>query len=54
MVDGKHQICGFHVDGCILMDQSTTNDKFIEALQEEYESVFEGGSGKLKCIVERC
>jgi hypothetical protein len=48
MVDRKQQTCGFHVDDCILTGQSTTNDAFIEALREEYESVFEDGSGKLK------
>jgi hypothetical protein len=47
-VDGKQQTCGFHVDDCILTGQSTTNDRFIEALQEEYKSVFEDGPGKLK------
>jgi hypothetical protein len=48
MTDGKQQTFGFHVDDTILMGNTTTTDKFIETLQEEYESVFEDGSGKLK------
>ena len=48
MVDGKQQTCGFHVDDCFLTGQTATNDAFVETLREEYESVFEDGSGKLK------
>ena len=48
MVDGKQQTCGFHVDDCFLTGQTATNDAFVETLKEEYESVFEDGSGKLK------
>ena len=48
MVDGKQQTCGFHVDDCFLTGQKSTNDGFVETLREEYESVFEDGSGKLK------
>jgi hypothetical protein len=48
MVDRKQQTCGFCVDDCILTGQSTINNEFIEALQKEYGSVFEDGSGKLK------
>ena len=48
MVDGKQQTCGFHVDDCFLTGQGAANDGCIETLREEYESVFEDGSGKLK------
>jgi hypothetical protein len=47
-VDGKQQTCGFHVDDCFLTGQTAANDAFVETLREEYESVFEDGSGKLK------
>ena len=48
MVDGKQQTCGFHVDDRFLAGQGAANDRFIETLREEYESVFEDGSGNLK------
>ena len=48
MVNDVQQTCGFHVDDVMLtcVDVST-NDHFIETLREEYESVFEDGSGKM-------
>ena len=48
MVDGKQQTVCWHVDDCkISHKDSKANDEFIEVLREEYESIFEDGSGKM-------
>ena len=48
MVNDVQQTCGFHVDDVMLTCADvSTNDHFIETLREEYESVFEDGSGKM-------
>ena len=48
MVNKKQQTNFWHVESCKLihMDQNT-NDKLIEWLKQEYEIIFEDGSGKL-------
>jgi hypothetical protein len=48
-VNGKqHTIC-FHVDDCKLShEDSKVNDEFIEELRQEYESIFEDGTGKMQ------
>jgi hypothetical protein len=52
MVNGKQQTILWHVDDCKLSHMETkVNDEFIEILREEYESIFEDGSGKM--IVNR-
>ena len=51
LVDNKQKTIIFHVDDCKLIHQdSEVNDKFINTLGDEYESVFEDGSGKMKVI----
>jgi hypothetical protein len=49
MVNGKQQSILWHVDDCLIshLDEKV-NDKFIDELREEYESIFEDGSGKMK------
>ena len=48
VVKNKQQTICFHVDNCnILHQESKVNDKFINKLCHEYESVFEDGSGKM-------
>jgi hypothetical protein len=49
MVNGKQQSILWHVDDCFIshLDEKV-NDKFIDELREEYESIFEDGSGKMK------
>ena len=48
MVNGKQQTILWHVDDCKLSHQDTAvNDEFIETLREEYESIFEDGSGQM-------
>jgi hypothetical protein len=48
MANGKQQTHGFHVNDVVLtcVDVST-NDHFIDTLQQECKSVFEDGSGKI-------
>ena len=49
MVDGKQQTICFHVDDCKISHvDEKVNDKFIDVLRGEYESIFEDGSGKMK------
>ena len=49
MVKGKQQTVLFHVDDCKISCVSVkANDELIEILREEYESIFEDGSGKMK------
>ena len=49
VVDGKQQTVLWHVDDCKISHvDSKVNDKFIEILREEYESIFEDGSRKMK------
>ena len=48
MVEGKQQSCCFHVDDCMITHvDAKVNSKFIKTLREEYESLFEDGSGKM-------
>jgi hypothetical protein len=48
MVNGKQQTCGFHVDDVVLTCADvSTNDHFIDTLQQEYKSVFVDSSGKM-------
>ena len=48
MVDGKQQTIVWHVDDCKISHvDPKVNDTFIEALRDEYESIFEDGSGKM-------
>ena len=48
MVDGKQQTVVWHVDDCKLSHvDPKANDAFIEVLRDEYESIFEDGSGKM-------
>jgi hypothetical protein len=47
-VDGKQQTICWHVDDCKLSHKDkTANDDFIQTLRDEYESIFEDGSGKM-------
>ena len=49
MVKGKQQTVLFHVDDCKISCVSVkANDDLIETLRQEYESIFEDGSGKMK------
>jgi hypothetical protein len=49
MVDGKQQTVCFHVDDCKISHvDPKVNDAFIETLRQEYESIFEDGSGNMK------
>ena len=48
MVNGKQMTICFHVDDCKLSHvDSKENDKMIAWLKQEYESIFEDGSGKM-------
>ena len=48
--DNQKTIC-FHVDDCKISHQdSKVNEEFIKTLYDEYESLFEDGSGKMKVI----
>ena len=47
LVNDKQQTICFHVDDCKLSHQdSEVNDKLINTLRDEYDSVFEDVSGK--------
>jgi hypothetical protein len=49
MVKGKQQTILWHVDDCKLSCVRTkANDQLIEVLRQEYETIFEDGSGKMK------
>ena len=49
MVKEKQQTVCFHVDDCKISHiDSKVNDVFIEELRQEYESIFEDGSGEMK------
>jgi len=49
MVDGKQQTILYHVDDCKLSHvDPKANDEMIDWLQDNYESIFEDGSGKMK------
>ena len=51
LVNNKQQTICFHVDKCKLSHQyRKVNDEFVNTLRDEYESVFEDGSGKIKVI----
>ena len=51
MLNNKQQTICFHVEDCTLSHQdSELNDEFINTLLDEYDSVFEDGSGKMKLI----
>ena len=48
LVDGKQQTILWHVDDCKLSHvYANVNDKFIDTLRKEYESIFQDGSGKM-------
>ena len=48
IIEGTQQTICFHVDDCKLSHLLTkVNDQMIEYLREEYESIFEDGSGKM-------
>jgi len=49
MVDGKQQTILYHVDDCKLSHvDPKVNDKMIDWLRNNYESIFEDGSGQMK------
>jgi Reverse transcriptase (RNA-dependent DNA polymerase) len=48
-VNGKQQTVCWHVDDCKLSHvDPKVNDAFIEVLREQYESIFEDGTGQMK------
>jgi hypothetical protein len=48
MIDGHRMTITFHVDDCKLSHKEPeTMDKMIDWLIQEYESIFEDGSGKM-------
>jgi hypothetical protein len=48
MIEGKQMTICFHVDDCKLSHRkSKVMDKMIEWLRQEYESIFEDGSGQM-------
>ena len=48
MVNGIQQTVCWHVDNCKISHVDTkVNDDLIKILKEEYESIFEDGSGKM-------
>jgi hypothetical protein len=48
IVDGTQMTICFHVDDCKLSHRSSrANDNIIDWLRQEYESIFEDGSGKI-------
>jgi hypothetical protein len=49
IVDGNQMTILYHVDDCKLSHiNPKANDEMIEWLRENYESIFEDGSGKMK------
>jgi hypothetical protein len=48
MIDGDHMTICFHVDDCKIIHRKTKiMDIMIEYLRQEYESIFEDGSGAM-------
>ena len=47
MVNGKQQTILWHVDDCKISGSKKTNDEFIEAIRDEYETIFKDGLGKM-------
>jgi hypothetical protein len=48
MIEGEHMTICFHVDDCKLSHRKTkVMDSIIEYLRQEYESLFEDGSGAM-------
>jgi hypothetical protein len=48
MIEGDHMTICFHVDDCKLSHRKTkVMDSMIEYLRQEYESIFEDGSGAM-------
>jgi hypothetical protein len=48
MIEGKQMTICFHLDDCKLSHRkSKVMDKMIEWLRQEYESIFEDGSGQM-------
>ena len=48
MINGQHMTICYHVDDCKLSHRrSKVNDRMIKCLRQEYESIFEDGSGKM-------
>ena len=48
MIDGNQMTICFHVDDCKLSHvDEKANDRMIEWLKQEYESIFEDGTGKM-------
>ena len=48
MIDGKQMTICYHVDDCKTShEDSEVNDRMIEWLRSEYESIFEDGSGQM-------
>ena len=48
-VNDKQQTILFHVDDCKLIHQEIKlNNEFINTLRDEYDTIFEDGSEKLK------
>jgi hypothetical protein len=48
MIEGKQMTICFHVDDCKLSHRKReVNDRMIEWLRQEYESIFEDGTGKM-------
>ena len=49
MVNGLQKYILFHVDDCKLIHKDPNlNDSFIGVIREEYQSIFEDGSGTTK------
>jgi hypothetical protein len=48
MIEGDHMTICFHVDACNIIHRKTkVMDSSIEYLRQEYESIFEDGSGAM-------
>ena len=48
LMENNRLLFGRHVDDCKLSCVNVkVQDKFIEVLRQEYESIFEDGSGKM-------
>jgi len=48
MINGKQMTIAFHVDDCKISHEDPKEvDKLIQWLRQEYESIFEDGSGKM-------
>jgi hypothetical protein len=54
IIEGEHMIICFHVDDCKLSHRKTTvMDRMIGYLRQEYESIFEDGSGAMTVSREK-